>query len=78
MPSPDPRSVRARLATRLRELRADTGMSGNAFARLTSWQQSRVSRLETGAQLPNDDDLTVWLDATNASGAARRGRNSKA
>ncbi|MGH3870476.1 MAG: helix-turn-helix domain-containing protein [Pseudonocardiaceae bacterium] len=55
---------RARLATRLRELRAGTGLSGNRFAtERIRWPQSRVSRLETGTQLPTEDDIHAWVQA---------------
>ncbi|MGH3800101.1 MAG: helix-turn-helix domain-containing protein [Pseudonocardiaceae bacterium] len=59
---------RARLATRLRELRAGTGLSGNRFAaERIRWPQSRVSRLETGTQLPTEDDIHTWVQAAGAS-----------
>jgi transcriptional regulator with XRE-family HTH domain len=58
---------RARLAGRLRALRAATGLSGNRFAAEIGWLQSRVSKLETGAQMPTDDDLVRWVAATKAS-----------
>lgn len=62
---------RARLATRLRELRATTGLSGNRFAaERISWPQSRVSRLETGTQLPTEDDIRAWVAATGAGSEA--------
>src|SRR6185312_11197968 len=55
------------LATRLRELRASTGLSGNRFAaERIRWAQSRVSRLETGAQLPTEDDIYAWVQAAGA------------
>lgn len=57
---------RARLAARLRVLRAATGMSGNQFAQQLGWPQPRVSKLETGRQLPTDDDLRAWLTASGA------------
>ncbi|GAA4538303.1 helix-turn-helix domain-containing protein [Amycolatopsis samaneae] len=59
---------RARLATRLREIRAATGMSGNRFAKHLGWPQSRVSKIETGAQFPTGEDITAWLDAAGARG----------
>ncbi|MGH3593242.1 MAG: Scr1 family TA system antitoxin-like transcriptional regulator [Pseudonocardiaceae bacterium] len=60
---------RVRLATRLRELRVGTGLSGNRFAtERIEWPQSRVSRLETGTQLPTEDDIRIWVHATGASG----------
>ncbi|MCA1676264.1 MAG: helix-turn-helix domain-containing protein [Actinobacteria bacterium] len=58
---------RARLATRLRELRAATGLSGNRFAvERLGWPQSRLSRLETGTQLPTEDDIRAWVTAADA------------
>lgn len=55
---------RARLGARLRALRAVTYPSGLQFAGAVGWPQSRVSKLERGAQLPTEDDLLVWLRAT--------------
>lgn len=61
---------RARLAARLRALRAAAGhRSGNAFAGVLGWRQSKVSKLETGKQLPSDDDLVAWLQATDPAAA---------
>src|SRR5262249_25591521 len=60
---------RARLAARLRALRAVTGLSGNQFAQQLGWPQPRVSKLETGKQIPTDDDLDTWLAATGAGTA---------
>ena len=65
MPGLNPRQ--ARLAARLRSLRAGAFGSGLAFARAVGWQQSRVSKLETGAQLPTETDITTWVTAANAS-----------
>jgi Helix-turn-helix domain len=51
----------------LRELRAATGLSGNRFAiERIGWGQARVSRLETGTQLPTENDIHTWVDATGA------------
>ncbi|MGH3985635.1 MAG: helix-turn-helix domain-containing protein [Pseudonocardiaceae bacterium] len=57
---------RARLGDRLRELRAARFRSGAAIARHLDWQQTRVSKLELGSQLPSDDDLDAWVEATEA------------
>lgn len=57
-----------RLGNRLRELRATTGLSGNRFAvERIGWTQSKVSRLETGKQIPTDVDLDAWVEATGAT-----------
>ncbi len=58
---------RARLAARLRALRATAAPSGNQFAALIGWQQSRVSKLETGKQLPTEADIHAWVAATRSS-----------
>lgn len=57
---------RARLGERLRELRAARFRSGAAMARHLDWQQTRVSKLELGAQLPSDEDLDAWIAAAKA------------
>lgn len=54
------------LARRLRELRAPRFRSGSALARHLGWQQSKVSRIELGQQLPSRDDLDSWADAVEA------------
>lgn len=64
-----PRNIspqRARLGERLRELRAARFRSGAAMARYLDWQQTRVSKLELGSQLPSDEDLSAWVAATGA------------
>lgn len=57
---------RKRLAEALKQLRAATGLSGNRLAEVLGWQQSKVSRIETGKQLPGEDDIGAWTAATNA------------
>jgi len=57
---------RARLAARLRALRAAAGLSGNRLAQQLDWPQPRVSKLETGKQIPTEDDLDAWVTATGA------------
>jgi transcriptional regulator with XRE-family HTH domain len=63
--------ARRRLGARLRELRATRFRSGSAFAAHLGWLQSRVSKLETGAQLPSEADLDTWVAATGASERVR-------
>lgn len=65
------RSSRPRLAERLRAVRAPRFRSGSALARHLGWQQSKVSRIELGQQLPSREDLDEWIDATGATGADR-------
>jgi transcriptional regulator with XRE-family HTH domain len=47
------------LRNRIRELREAKGVATQAMADLLGCSQSRVSRLETGAQPANEHDLTV-------------------
>ncbi|MGB9279201.1 MAG: helix-turn-helix transcriptional regulator [Pseudonocardiaceae bacterium] len=58
---------RARLAATLKRLRQAAMTSGSEMARRTGWVQPKVSRLETGAQLPTEDDLRTWAQHTGAS-----------
>lgn len=55
---------RARLGARLRTLREERYPSGLQFAAAVGWPQSRVSKLERGAQLPSHVDLERWLQVT--------------
>jgi transcriptional regulator with XRE-family HTH domain len=55
----------AALGQRLRELRAQAGfLTGKQFATVLGWQQSKVSRIENGNQVPTDSDVTAWFAAT--------------
>lgn len=54
------------MATRLRALRARAGLSGNQFADAQGWAQSKVSRIETGKQLPSTADIEAWARACAA------------
>lgn len=53
------------LGARLRGFRKDAGFtSGRAFARATSWQESKVFRIENGRQRLSEDDIRIWCQAT--------------
>lgn len=62
---------RARLADKLRATRSAVFESGNQFAAHLGWQQSRVSKLETGAQLPTEVDIDIWVRETRAGDDVR-------
>lgn len=51
------------LATRLRALRAQAGLTGKGLADAQGWQQSKVSRIENGKQMPSDEDIEAWAAA---------------
>lgn len=61
-----PNPQRARLAARLRALRAERFKSGNLFATYIGWSQPRVSKLETGVQGPSAEDIRAWVTAVDA------------
>jgi hypothetical protein len=67
MTSPHPR--RARLAARLRAVRAAAFPSGLQFSRHLGWAQSRVSKLETGMQFPTPGDIHAWVSGAGAGEA---------
>ncbi|MEU3373297.1 helix-turn-helix transcriptional regulator [Streptomyces sp. NPDC006660] len=60
--------TREALGARLRGYRKDAGFtSGRAFAAITGWQESKVSRIENGKQNASEDDIRVWCETTGYS-----------
>lgn len=59
------------LAGHLRGLRRSAGLTGNQLARQLGWTQSKVSKIETGKQMPTEDDLSRWMEICQATDAAR-------
>ncbi len=59
------------LGAALRALRDRTGKTGAEFAVLLGdgWRQSRVSKIETGRQLPSEADIQAWVSAAGADAA---------
>lgn len=57
------------LATRLRAVRAQAGLTGKDLADAHGWQQSKVSRIENGKQMPSDEDIEAWVTACGAQDA---------
>lgn len=56
------------VATRLRDMRAQAGLSGRDLAELTGWAQSKISRIENGRQLASEDDIRTWVSACGVDG----------
>jgi transcriptional regulator with XRE-family HTH domain len=54
------------LAAQLRALREDAGLTGTSLAQQVGWGQSKVSKIETGRQLPTEDDIRVWARVVGA------------
>jgi ribosome-binding protein aMBF1 (putative translation factor) len=59
--------ARDALGKRLRELRQRAGLTGTQLAESLSWPQSKVSKLETARQTPNEDDIRAWAQATGVA-----------
>ncbi len=59
----------SRLAAQLRALREDAGLTGTSLAQHVGWGQSKVSKIETGRQLPTEDDIRQWCRAVGAPAA---------
>jgi transcriptional regulator with XRE-family HTH domain len=59
--------ARAALGARLRQLRKDANLTGEQLAGRFGWQQSKVSRIETGKQTASEADLTAWAQAVGAT-----------
>ncbi|WP_128818040.1 helix-turn-helix domain-containing protein [Streptomyces sp. S063] len=62
--------ARDRIAFRLRGLRSDAGLTGKQLAKLTGWQGSKVSRLQSGRSQPSDEDIRAWCRACGAEDEA--------
>lgn len=62
--------ARSEIGRNLRELRTGAGLTGSQLAKSVGWSQPKVSRLETGRQIPTSADVQVWADACGRSRAA--------
>ncbi|MGH8887304.1 MAG: helix-turn-helix domain-containing protein [Egibacteraceae bacterium] len=62
---------RGRLAALLRRLREATGLRQGDFGARIGMNQSKVSRIELGKQIPSRDETDAWADAADAADAAR-------
>ncbi len=57
------------IGARLRELRLAAGLTGKQLADRHGWQQSKVSRIETGGQTFTAADVQAWVEAAGAPAA---------
>lgn len=55
------------IAVRLRQLRDEAGLNSTELARRTGWQNSKISKLINGKQIPTIDDIRVWTEACGRS-----------
>lgn len=63
-PSKPGNTARAALASRLTDMRAAAGLSGNALAKRMRVVQSRVWKIEHGTLLPTEEDIRAWARET--------------
>ncbi|MFF3392483.1 helix-turn-helix domain-containing protein [Streptomyces sp. NPDC002669] len=69
-PSTRVQEARDRVASRLRALRIDAGLTGQQLAERLGWQGSKVSRLQSGRTQPSARDIEAWSRACGAPGEA--------
>ncbi|ELS54120.1 helix-turn-helix domain-containing protein [Streptomyces viridochromogenes] len=65
-PSSSAQSARERVAQRLRDLRADAGITGSELAERCGWTHPKTSRLENARTPPTPDDIRRWCAACGA------------
>lgn len=65
-PSSSAQAARERVAQRLRDLRADAGITGSELAVRCGWTHPKTSRLENGRTPPTPDDIRRWCAACSA------------
>jgi transcriptional regulator with XRE-family HTH domain len=62
-PSSSALAARERVARRLRDLRADAGLTGTELAARCGWTHPKTSRLENARTPPTPDDIRRWCHA---------------
>ena len=62
--------ARERVAARMRELRLDAGLTGDALSVLCAWSAAKTSRLEHAKAAPSDSDIRAWCTACGQAGLA--------
>jgi transcriptional regulator with XRE-family HTH domain len=55
------------LASRLRDARLSANLTGTRLAKNLGWTQSKISKIETGRQMPTEDDVRVWARGCKAT-----------
>ncbi|MFF4211045.1 helix-turn-helix domain-containing protein [Streptomyces sp. NPDC001796] len=69
-PSSSAQAAREAVAQRLRELRADAGITGPELAARCGWSHPKTYRIEGARTPPSADDIRRWCGACGASGQA--------
>ncbi|MEO3857501.1 helix-turn-helix transcriptional regulator [Acrocarpospora sp. B8E8] len=55
--------AREAFGARLREIRKDSQLTGRALAQLSGIHFTKISRIEHGRQIPNENDVRAWCEA---------------
>lgn len=68
MSSPPVSTALGELGSQLRQLREQAGQTGAELAAVLGdgWRQPKISKIETGRQLPTEAEIIAWAAATNA------------
>ncbi|MDE3724581.1 helix-turn-helix transcriptional regulator [Nocardiopsis sp. N85] len=63
-------AAREAVASRLKEIRLDAGLTGVELAARCDWNKSKSSRIENAKTPPSDADIRAWCRACGADGQA--------
>jgi transcriptional regulator with XRE-family HTH domain len=69
-PSSSAQAARKQVAQRLRDLRADAGISGTELALRCGWTHPKTSRVENARTPPTPEDIRLWCRACDAENQA--------
>ncbi|GLF96631.1 helix-turn-helix domain-containing protein [Streptomyces yaizuensis] len=69
-PSSAAQAARQSIAQRLRDLRAEAGLTGVQLAALCGWTHPKTSRIENARTPPSPDDIRRWCTACGVPGLA--------
>lgn len=69
-PSSAAQTAREAVARRLRDLRADAGITGTELATRCGWTHPKVSRIENARTPPAPRDIRLWCEACGVGGQA--------
>ncbi|MDQ1027514.1 transcriptional regulator with XRE-family HTH domain [Streptomyces umbrinus] len=69
-PSSSAQAARERVAQRLRDLRADAGITGTELASRCGWTHPKTSRIENARTPPTPEDIRLWCRACDSADQA--------
>jgi len=69
-PSSSAQAAREAVAQRLKELRADAGITGSELAARCGWSHPKTYRIEGARTPPSIEDIRRWCEACGAEGQA--------